>query len=361
MCIAVDNSKGKRIDSDILDRCVNINPDGFAFYNLKTKKLTKTMKKEDMRKLMDTTDPYLAHCRKATLGATTPENIHFFESGKWIIAMNGTIDGWADKKSNDTKNIIKIFEMIKNPKDVLKAAGMFEARFMFHNIETGKTYKTGEWVEENGVDYSKKNVLEKKTQWASGYGSYHGSDYTSSSNYNSSGSAEGYWAYKNSIWEFVPWKKKEQSTSTSLSKIPSKNNKTNKGIPEKYKAKIRLGVYGDLRDRDKEGTLTDTFKYIETGLTRGKYTVIKDGDCVYAVDALDYEKGINIPLDIYECTQEQFDKLNRMYGKIYNKISTTYYSSVIDPNKGNNCKVFFISKDKYKNDFDNIKHLTKLT
>jgi predicted glutamine amidotransferase len=162
MCIIIDNSQGKKLEEYIISNSIDFNPDGFAFYNLKTGDLIKTMDKKKIRDLLSLEVPFLCHCRKATKGAICEENIHFFESGDWIFAMNGTVLGFSDPKANDTRLIFKIIlEHVKQDK-ILDFLNMWEARFLLYNRKSKKLYKTGIWHNKDGVFYSKQNVLEEK-------------------------------------------------------------------------------------------------------------------------------------------------------------------------------------------------------
>lgn len=118
--------------------------------------------------------PYVAHARYMTAGKICEDNIHLFAQGDWLVAMNGTISGFADKKANDTRLALDILKTIPRKRDKIKFMEQWEARFLCVNRKTKEVIRTGKWIEKEGVQYSKNNVLHtfQSRNPYDGYGNY---------------------------------------------------------------------------------------------------------------------------------------------------------------------------------------------
>lgn len=93
MCIIIANKDAERVPDDIILRSVKINPHGFGIVFLDTKEVIKTMDMKKAAILLQEERPFIAHCRLATKGDVTEENIHPYKLGneRWVF-MNGTLD-----------------------------------------------------------------------------------------------------------------------------------------------------------------------------------------------------------------------------------------------------------------------------
>ena len=374
MCIIIDNYAGVKLPEYIVSNSVEINSHGFAFYNLKTKKLTKTMKKDVMLKLLRQKVPYLAHCRKATVGAISKDNIHLFEVGEWLIAMNGTIEGLANSTKNDTKQLIEMLELVK-PENIFKFLSFFEARFLLYNTVTGKKIKTGIWFKSHKVSFSKENVLDEaiytqRLKWGKEsknfqyrYPSTYYSDYDHSSawpkekeipqnsviinNHQPSNNIKKQYGGKEyCVWEKDIW---------LMKKIPSDDNTLEKNISPKNTRRVYLAVYDNLKKGKPYHHLigTNAFLYAN-GHTNGKYVMIKNGNDCYVLSDIDYIKGARIPVEVYSILETDYHNLKKSYCKMYKDkaqfIITTGKQSVI-------CNMFFFPSENVDKSFDTVEYV----
>ena len=228
------------------------------------------MDKDEMMFHMSEAKPYVAHARFMTAGKVCKENIHLFEQGDWLIAMNGTISGFADKAANDTRLALEILKTIPRKKDKIAFMKKWEARFLCINRKTKEVVRTGKWIEKEGVQYSKNNVLQsfqKSTYSYSDYG-YGSSGYDSYSSgkgsYSSSSSSSG-------------WSSTSSKTYGSSKKKVKKEDDTfvMHGGMWVTKSSLSKGLYGTKKDDRVFGLLADkTPKQQEIGLKRPETVVI---------------------------------------------------------------------------------------
>lgn len=242
MCIIIDNKKANKIDTDILERCVEFNQDGYAFYDIEKNNLIKTFDGKEMLKLISQKIPYVAHCRKATVGAKKIENIHLFEMGDWLVAMNGTITGLSCRTTNDTLQIVEAIKSIPS-EHYEKLLNIFESRFLLINKNTKEVIRTGKWTEKTGTFYSKTNVLYGTTNYSSnnftsnrGFYQNNTIPYTNTLSYNNNNNTETVVFNPNTNdWTT---KSKLNTSSTSSSHAQVYDIKTQTWVPKSFKKEI---------------------------------------------------------------------------------------------------------------------------
>lgn len=243
---------------------------------------------------MSEAKPYVAHARYMTAGKVCKENIHLFEQGDWLVAMNGTISGFADKKANDTRLALEILKTIPRKKDKIVFMEKWEARFLCINRKTKEVIRTGKWIEKEGVQYSKGNVLQtfqRKTysydyygDGADGYYSDSSSKDSWSSSSRTSKSSSGGGAWKSS-------NKKEVSEDS--------NEYVLSGGMWVTKASLSKGLYGTKKDDRVFELLSDesaktkdtelTIKRTETIILNADHTnVITEGSGFVLVSVYGY-------------------------------------------------------------------------
>ena len=249
------------------------------------------MDKDEMLFHMSEAKPYVAHARFMTKGKVCMENVHLFEQGEWLIAMNGTISGFADKDANDTRLAIEILKTIPRKKDKIAFMKKWEARFLCVNRKTKEIVRTGKWIEKEGVQYSKNNVLQSFQSSAS-YSYGHGSSgYYSDSSYKSS--------YNNSRYNG-----NQSSSYGSASKSSSKKKQLVKDDNEFVlhggmwvtKSSLSKGLYGTKKDTRTFGLLTNktkeenlTIKRADTVVLNADHTnVITEGSGLVLVSVYGY-------------------------------------------------------------------------
>ena len=160
MCIILYNPAGQIPTPHIIANSVLDNPHGFGFYDIVNDELTCTMNREEMAELMAQPIAYIAHCRYATRGAVNRANIHPFKAGKWLVFMNGTIEG-LKTKANDTRKIAKVLSRLGSTKGWVELLSLWSARFILINRETKEVIQTGDWIPHEGIFYSKDSVLDE--------------------------------------------------------------------------------------------------------------------------------------------------------------------------------------------------------
>jgi predicted glutamine amidotransferase len=94
MCIIIIKKKGLRVSNDILKSSARINPHGLGIVWLDDYKVS--YHKSNEFNVLNTSRPFIAHFRYATVGAVNKENTHPFVCGSnknELLMMNGTIKG----------------------------------------------------------------------------------------------------------------------------------------------------------------------------------------------------------------------------------------------------------------------------
>lgn len=161
MCIIIVNETGKPLEPAVIDNSLRINPHGFGMVNLTTGEVERTMNYGRARSLLESvTDPYVAHCRYATVGHKTLKNVHPFEADEGaLLFQNGTIKDFSSEM-NDCRQMAKLLRCVntEDVKQVHTFLSAFDSRFCYIS-KSGNVIRTGTWHEHKGVWYSKKNVL----------------------------------------------------------------------------------------------------------------------------------------------------------------------------------------------------------
>lgn len=166
MCIIVENTTRKAIDQTIAADCVLLNSDGFGIVYLDgTGESFRTLNMDFAEKILSTeTRPYVAHCRFATIGEVNQDFVHPFPIGKGrYLFQNGTISV-EDKSVCDTLQLAKAIKGVGDDGVKVILEAMSPTRFAVANRKTGDVYRVGDWVEHEGVYYSKDNVLPYPSQ-----------------------------------------------------------------------------------------------------------------------------------------------------------------------------------------------------
>lgn len=162
MCVIIIKQKGKQLAKDVAKTSARINPHGLGVIWLDTFEVSYHASKD--YSVLDTDRPFIAHFRYATVGAINKDNTHPFRCGdnknEWLM-MNGTIRGLGNDKMSDSKELaISLGELPRNTwKTELEK---YDCRFVTINTRnrTFQIYNQGDWIQRDGVWYSKENVLE---------------------------------------------------------------------------------------------------------------------------------------------------------------------------------------------------------
>jgi gamma-glutamylaminecyclotransferase len=163
MCVIIIKQKGKQLAKDVAQTSARINPHGLGIIWLDTFEVSYHESKEF--KVLDTDRPFIAHFRYATVGAINRDNTHPFRCGsnsnEWLM-MNGTIKGLGNAEMSDSRELALLLGEI--PRHTWKKElEKYECRFVTINTRnrTFQIYNQQDWVQTDGVWYSKANVLEK--------------------------------------------------------------------------------------------------------------------------------------------------------------------------------------------------------
>lgn len=162
MCVIIIKQKSEKISQEVARTSSRINPHGLGIIWLDTFEVT-YHKSADF-KVLDTERPFIAHFRYATVGAINKENTHPFKCGNnknEYLMMNGTIKGLGNIKMSDSKVLANNLGAI--PRNKWKAElEQHDCRFVTINTHsrTFQIYNREEWIQKDGVWYSKDNVLE---------------------------------------------------------------------------------------------------------------------------------------------------------------------------------------------------------
>ena len=162
MCIIIVKQKEQqKVSKEVLKTSSKINPHGLGIVWLDTFEVSYHQSKE--YNILDTTRPYIAHFRYATIGKINKENTHPFVCGnnkQELLMMNGSIYGMGNYNVCDTKVLAnKLGGM--NRHLWKKELSQYQHRFVSINTRTRtfQIYNKELWTRKNGVWYSKDNVL----------------------------------------------------------------------------------------------------------------------------------------------------------------------------------------------------------
>lgn len=162
MCVIIIKQKAEKISQEVARTSSRINPHGLGIIWLDTFEVT-YHKSADF-KVLDTERPFIAHFRYATVGAINKQNTHPFQCGNnknEYLMMNGTIRGLGNVKMSDSRVLANNLGAI--PRHKWKAElEQHDCRFVTINTHsrTFQIYNREEWIQKDGVWYSKDNVLE---------------------------------------------------------------------------------------------------------------------------------------------------------------------------------------------------------
>jgi gamma-glutamylcyclotransferase (GGCT)/AIG2-like uncharacterized protein YtfP len=292
MCIAIDNSVGKQLSDAIIDNCVTINPHGFAFYDIENDKLYKTMNSKDMIALLSQKIPYVAHCRKATVGSVEKSNIHLFQVGDWLIAMNGTIGGFANSKENDTKELIKALEYVR-PDSVVEFLSVWEARFLLINRKTKQIIRTGQWTDKDGVFFSKTDIFNTYSQGTTYYSGY-------SNNWSKA---------KNSTTKSTETQKHIEYYDSASKKWVKKSSDSSKEEVETPKT-IKLAAYGTMKLGNRNHYLIQDSKFISKGRTELPFQMcVINREFPVVLHGEDKNGATKLKVELYEVDTKVFNDI----------------------------------------------------
>lgn len=166
MCIIIHKPKSGILPDWIIENSVRKNPHGMGWIDLETKEVWQSDDLETIKGMLKDPKPFIAHCRYATVGGITFENIHPFRfdfksgNGGWLF-QNGTVSGFGDDRS-DSANMADMIPRIRKShlREFLES---FDSRFLIY-WDSGKTSRYGKWIQQDGVFYSKKNVLDRESK-----------------------------------------------------------------------------------------------------------------------------------------------------------------------------------------------------
>lgn len=160
MCIIIIKDDNKMLDHNTLVASASINPHGLGVLWLDEWNVE--YYKSEEYDVLQTTRPFIAHFRYATVGKVSPENCHPFAiNDDEVLFQNGTIYNLGDNNMTDTEHMAMILSEI--PRHLwAEVLEMNDCRFVTANLteQTYELYNEHDWVERDGVMYSKKNVLD---------------------------------------------------------------------------------------------------------------------------------------------------------------------------------------------------------
>ncbi len=161
MCIIIIKNNNKQFNKETAKKASQENRDGLGVVWLDTWKVT--YHKSNEYSVLDTTRPFIAHFRYATVGKVGLSNTHPFRiRGSEYLMMNGTIRGMGCSDRCDTKELAEdvLSKMPKSQwRDYLEK---HDSRFVTFNVkeQSYQIYNKKDWYKHDGVWYSKGNVHE---------------------------------------------------------------------------------------------------------------------------------------------------------------------------------------------------------
>jgi len=178
MCVVIIKDNKKVIDSATLLASSVINPDGLGILWLDSYEIEKVPSKE-YEKLL-TKRPFIAHFRYATVGKVNLNNCHPFSiTDKSVLFQNGTVQGLGNLVKTDTQHLAEILKTMP-PKHWGSILEITDCRYVIANTKSKKykVFNQKMWhTDEQGILYSKKNVLGLSLMAVYGTLKYRGSNY----------------------------------------------------------------------------------------------------------------------------------------------------------------------------------------
>ena len=180
MCVIIIKDNNKTIDHATLVASSIINPDGLGILWLDTYEVEKIP--SEHYNVLSTKRPFIAHFRYATVGKVNLKNCHPFNINEDnILFQNGTVRGLGNSVKTDTQHLAEILKTCssKNWRGVLE---MTDCRYVVANVKKKKysLFNKKLWhTDEDGILYSKNNVLGLQFMAVYGTLKYRGSNYYS--------------------------------------------------------------------------------------------------------------------------------------------------------------------------------------
>lgn len=181
MCVIIIKQGKDEMPADILQKSSQINPHGLGIVWLDTYEVT--YHKSTEWDLLQTSRPFIAHFRYATIGAVNKANTHPFVCGSnkdEYLMMNGTIHGMGNNAKCDSKELAESLGRIPRHKWKKELEKYRNVRFATMNVRTRtfQIYNRDLWTFRDGVWYSKDNVIEDNVvavygTLKRGHGNYH--------------------------------------------------------------------------------------------------------------------------------------------------------------------------------------------
>ena len=161
MCVIIIKQQSNRIPIQTLENASHINPHGLGVVWLDTFKTDYFESNE--YSVLDTSRPYIAHFRYATIGKINKANTHPFPCGEKkqeMFMMNGTAKEYGNKEMTDTQHIANILGTMKRTK-WKSFLSKFDCRFVSVNTATKsfQIYNRDLFTFKDGVWYSKTNIF----------------------------------------------------------------------------------------------------------------------------------------------------------------------------------------------------------
>lgn len=170
MCVIIIKDNQNQIELDIIKSSARLNPDGLGVVWLDDYSVEYF--KSTQYRVLNTSRPFIAHFRYATVGKVCKENTHPFVCGRKedeLLMMNGTIKELGDKDTCDTKVLADMLGGL--PRHTWKGElEKYFCRFVTINTKrkTYEVYNKDMWTQYKNALYSKANVLE--TNYIAVYG-----------------------------------------------------------------------------------------------------------------------------------------------------------------------------------------------
>lgn len=175
MCVIIIKNNQEKLDEAIIAKALALNPHGFGIQLLDDGTVYKTMDAATAQEYMRTTRPFVAHARLTTVGRTCLENVHPVKINEynWLF-HNGTVSvphNW-DRDKSDSRFVAETLRNTnwRNWKNILS---MTDSRFCYTRVsKSGQFYvnRTGKWFMQEGVKYSKSNILDYGNNLVAVYG-----------------------------------------------------------------------------------------------------------------------------------------------------------------------------------------------
>lgn len=195
MCLIIVNPRAVKVKQSRIDNAISINPDGAGIVFLDNGECKKSIKSSDLRGWIKSAEkdrrPYVAHVRYATEGAVSIKNLHPFDikgdvGADHHLFHNGTVNLRGTGKNTHKSDTFLLAELLGTvpPQYWDTMLSITDSRYVIVDKKTYEVSLIGDWLEESGAYFSKRDIKPSRGKWYEPSASHFKYQDASATNYN---------------------------------------------------------------------------------------------------------------------------------------------------------------------------------